>query len=45
VLGYGFETLSLHRIFARHFTRNPASWRVMHKIGMALGVTPDNTDG
>jgi RimJ/RimL family protein N-acetyltransferase len=31
---YGFETLALHRIHAYHMTRNPASGRVMQKIGM-----------
>jgi RimJ/RimL family protein N-acetyltransferase len=31
---YGFDTLGLHRIFARHFARNPASGRVLQKIGM-----------
>jgi [ribosomal protein S5]-alanine N-acetyltransferase len=31
---YGFETLGLHRIYARHFTRNPASGNVLQKIGM-----------
>lgn len=31
---FGFEKLSLHRIFAQHFTRNPASGRVMAKAGM-----------
>lgn len=34
VLCYGFETLKLNRIYARHFKTNPASGRVMHKIGM-----------
>ena len=34
VIEYGFETLGLNRIHARHFTRNPASGRVMQKIGM-----------
>ena len=34
VLRYGFEVLGLNRIQARHFTRNPASGRVMQKIGM-----------
>jgi [ribosomal protein S5]-alanine N-acetyltransferase len=34
VLGYGFEKLGLNRIFARYLTRNPASGRVMHKMGM-----------
>lgn len=35
MLRYGFETLGLHRIFARHLRRNPASGRVMQKTGMA----------
>jgi RimJ/RimL family protein N-acetyltransferase len=34
VLHYGFETLGLNRIQARHLARNPASGRVMQKIGM-----------
>ncbi len=34
MLCYGFEELGLHRIMARHFKRNPASGRVMQKIGM-----------
>jgi RimJ/RimL family protein N-acetyltransferase len=34
VLRYGFDTLNLHRIYAFHFARNPASGRVMQKIGM-----------
>ncbi|QTA82778.1 GNAT domain-containing protein [Desulfonema limicola] len=34
VLEYGFETLNLNRIFAYHFGSNPASGRVMEKIGM-----------
>jgi RimJ/RimL family protein N-acetyltransferase len=35
VLHYGFATLGLNRIHAYHFGRNPASGRVMKKIGMA----------
>ncbi|MGB8648788.1 MAG: GNAT family N-acetyltransferase [Anaerolineae bacterium] len=31
---YGFEKLALHRIYAQHFARNPASGRVMEKAGM-----------
>jgi RimJ/RimL family protein N-acetyltransferase len=31
---YGFETLGLNRIHATHFTRNPASGRIMQKLGM-----------
>ena len=34
VLGYGFKQLELHRILARHMRRNPASGKVMQKIGM-----------
>ena len=31
---YAFASLSVHRIQARHFTGNPASGRVMQKLGM-----------
>jgi ribosomal-protein-alanine N-acetyltransferase len=34
VVGWAFEELGLKRVFAQHFTRNPASGRVMQKIGM-----------
>ena len=34
MLRYGFGGCSLHRVFAGHFTRNPASGKVMQKIGM-----------
>lgn len=34
VIRYGFTVLDLNRIYARHFRRNPASGRVMEKIGM-----------
>jgi len=34
IVRYGFETLGLVRVFARHLTRNPASGRVMQKVGM-----------
>lgn len=34
VLEYGFTRLGLNRIFARHLGRNPASGRVMQKLGM-----------
>lgn len=34
VLNYGFKVLGLHRIYSRHFARNPASGRVLQKIGM-----------
>ena len=32
---YGLETLGLNRIYAYHFPANPASGRVLQKIGMA----------
>lgn len=35
VLRYGFEVLRLNRIHAFHFARNPASGRVLEKIGMS----------
>ena len=34
VLRYAFETLKLNRVYATHLTRNPASGRVMQKMGM-----------
>jgi len=34
MLRYGFETLRLHRIFATHFIHNPASGRILMKLGM-----------
>ena len=34
LIGYGFSVLGLHRIHAMHFSRNPASGRVMAKCGM-----------
>jgi RimJ/RimL family protein N-acetyltransferase len=34
VVKYAFEELSLNRVYAFHFTRNPASGRVLQKIGM-----------
>jgi [ribosomal protein S5]-alanine N-acetyltransferase len=34
VLEYGFTTLNLNRIHAHHFKRNPASGRVLEKLGM-----------
>jgi RimJ/RimL family protein N-acetyltransferase len=36
VLGYGFTTLELHRIYAPHFLSNPASGRVLQKVGMTF---------
>lgn len=34
MLRYGFERLKLHRIFANHFKNNPASGRILRKLGM-----------
>ena len=34
LVDFGFEVLGLHRIEARHFLRNPASGKVMLKLGM-----------
>ena len=34
VLAYGFKELKLHRIYAHYMAHNPASGRVMEKIGM-----------
>ncbi|MDK2889682.1 MAG: hypothetical protein PWR21_314 [Methanoculleus sp.] len=34
VIEYGFSVLGLHRVHAMHFSRNPASGRVMEKCGM-----------
>lgn len=39
VIRYGFEDLKFNRIQARHMTKNPASGRVMEKIGMSLEGT------
>jgi RimJ/RimL family protein N-acetyltransferase len=34
VVGYAFDGGGVNRVFAYHFTRNPASGRVLQKIGM-----------
>lgn len=34
VMDYGFESLALRRLWARAFVRNPASSRVLEKVGM-----------
>jgi len=34
VVEFGFRELGLHRISAHHYSRNPASGRVLQKIGM-----------
>lgn len=36
VIRFGFNDLGLHRMHAAHFTRNPASGRVMAKAGMTF---------
>lgn len=36
---FGFDKLKLQRIYAHHFVRNPASGRVMAKVGMHLEGT------
>jgi RimJ/RimL family protein N-acetyltransferase len=42
VTAFGFGSLGLHRILARHFVRNPASGRVMQKLHMRIeGVHRD----
>lgn len=33
IVEFGFGSLGLHRIHAGHFTRNPASGRVLQKVG------------
>lgn len=34
LIDFGFDALELNRIYAHHLTRNPASGRVMQKLGM-----------
>lgn len=34
MLAYGFNQRELHRIYAPHFLSNPASGRVLQKVGM-----------
>jgi [ribosomal protein S5]-alanine N-acetyltransferase len=34
MLRYGFEDLGMHRILATHFKHNPASGRILKKLGM-----------
>src|SRR5208283_1719344 len=34
VVRYAFEDLNLNRVYAHHMVRNPASGRVLEKIGM-----------
>lgn len=35
MLRYAFDDLHLHRVFASHFKHNPASGRILRKIGMS----------
>jgi [ribosomal protein S5]-alanine N-acetyltransferase len=43
ILEYGFQALNLNRIHAYHFKRNPASGRVMQKLGMKHeGTSPQH---
>jgi [ribosomal protein S5]-alanine N-acetyltransferase len=39
VVRYGFETCGLNRIFAMHFSRNPASGHVLRNAGMTYEGT------
>lgn len=39
LIGYAFQDLGLHRVFATHLVRNPASGRVMQKAGMTYEGT------
>lgn len=40
---YGFEELGLHRIHSNHFGNNPASGRIMQKLGMSYeGTRPEH---
>ena len=34
MLAHCFDVLGMHRVFAPHFTDNPASGRVLRKLGM-----------
>lgn len=34
LLDFGFNVLNLHKIFARAFSTNPGSWRIMEKNGL-----------
>jgi len=36
ILDFGFRELPIQKVFARHFATNPASGRVMQKLGMKL---------
>ena len=34
MVDYGFRVLGLERIYANYLARNPASGRVLHKLGL-----------
>jgi ribosomal-protein-alanine N-acetyltransferase len=36
VIEFGFRVMGLHRVAAHHYCRNPASGRVMQKLGMTF---------
>jgi len=43
ILQFGFEEKKLHKVFARFFSSNPASGKVMKKIGMTQeGILKDH---
>jgi [ribosomal protein S5]-alanine N-acetyltransferase len=43
ILDFGFQSLGLHRIESTHFVRNPASGKVMQKLGMTQeGIARDS---
>ncbi|SHF37682.1 Protein N-acetyltransferase, RimJ/RimL family [Seinonella peptonophila] len=39
VVNFGFEVLGLNRVYAKAMTKNPASYKVMSKIGMKYKET------
>jgi RimJ/RimL family protein N-acetyltransferase len=34
LIGFGFQELQLNKIYATYFLQNPASGRIMEKVGM-----------
>ena len=38
VLAFGFDVMQLHRIEAHHFMENPASGRVLERVGMCANL-------
>ena len=43
VVRYGFEELGLHRVHANHLGSNPASGKVLEKVGMTReGTRPEH---